>query len=308
MPRRLPLFSTAARGTEELLAEELAELGAVRVRADRGGVRFLANLNEALRIALWSRIAMRLLWPLAETEAHGARGPLRRCPRVPWEEHLDPGRDLRGRGHAARFGAHPLGLRGPQDQGRPRGSAPRAPGRAAGRRHPTAGRARRRAPRGHPSVAVARRRRRAAQPARLPRAAHRGASQGDARRRHPPRSPLHRRRAAGGPDVRLGHVRHRGRAHRGAARSRTSIDASASSAGRRSGAEARAILDRLRGRGARERAACALPHPRLRPEPRGGGGRPGQRPCRTAGAGGHRGRGGRHPSAPARETWTTACW
>ena len=43
----LPLFATAARGTEELLAEELAELGAVRVRADRGGVRFLARMEGA---------------------------------------------------------------------------------------------------------------------------------------------------------------------------------------------------------------------------------------------------------------------
>ena len=42
------------------------------VRADRGGVRFLANLHEALRIAVWSRIAMRLLWPLLEAEVHGA--------------------------------------------------------------------------------------------------------------------------------------------------------------------------------------------------------------------------------------------
>ncbi len=91
MPRRLPLFATAARGTEELLAEELAELGAVRVRADRGGVRFLANLHEALRIALWSRIAMRLLWPLAEAEAQGAEGLYDAARAVPWEEHVDPG-------------------------------------------------------------------------------------------------------------------------------------------------------------------------------------------------------------------------
>ena len=74
MPRRVPLFVTAARGTEDLLADELTELGAARVRADRGGVRFQANLNEALRIALWSRIGMRLLWPLAEVEVHGAEG------------------------------------------------------------------------------------------------------------------------------------------------------------------------------------------------------------------------------------------
>ncbi len=90
MPRRLPLFATAARGTEDLLVEELTELGAARVRADRGGVRFLANLHEALRIALWSRIAMRLLWPLAEAEAHGAQGLYDAAHEVPWEEHLDP--------------------------------------------------------------------------------------------------------------------------------------------------------------------------------------------------------------------------
>jgi putative N6-adenine-specific DNA methylase len=88
MPPRLPLFATAARGTEDLLADELRELGAVRVRLDRGGVRFAANLNEALRICLWSRIAMRLLWPLAEAEARGADGLYTAARAIPWEEHL----------------------------------------------------------------------------------------------------------------------------------------------------------------------------------------------------------------------------
>ena len=88
MARRLPLFATAARGTEALLGDELTELGAARVRLDRGGVRFLANLDEALRIALWSRIAMRLLWPLAEGEARGADGLYALAHQVPWEEHL----------------------------------------------------------------------------------------------------------------------------------------------------------------------------------------------------------------------------
>jgi putative N6-adenine-specific DNA methylase len=91
MARRLPLFATAARGTEGFLGDELTELGAARVRLDRGGVRFLANLDEALRIALWSRIAMRLLWPLTEGEAPGAEGLYGLAHDVPWEEHL--GRD-----------------------------------------------------------------------------------------------------------------------------------------------------------------------------------------------------------------------
>ncbi|MHB8875337.1 MAG: THUMP domain-containing class I SAM-dependent RNA methyltransferase [Myxococcaceae bacterium] len=88
MPERLPLFATAARGTEDLLAAELTALGAVKVRQDRGGVRFSANLVEALRVCLWTRIAMRVLYPLAEYEAHGADGLYEACSDVPWEEHL----------------------------------------------------------------------------------------------------------------------------------------------------------------------------------------------------------------------------
>jgi len=41
MPRRLSLFATTTRGTEDLLAAELSDLGAVKIRQDRGGVRFL---------------------------------------------------------------------------------------------------------------------------------------------------------------------------------------------------------------------------------------------------------------------------
>jgi putative N6-adenine-specific DNA methylase len=90
MPERLPLFATAARGTEDLLAQELEELGGKRVRQDRGGVRFLANLHEALRICLWSRIAMRVLYPLATAEAQGADGLYAATHAVAWEEHLTP--------------------------------------------------------------------------------------------------------------------------------------------------------------------------------------------------------------------------
>ncbi|KFE67705.1 THUMP domain-containing class I SAM-dependent RNA methyltransferase [Hyalangium minutum] len=88
MAERLALFATTARGTEDLLAEELRELGARRIRQDRGGVRFLASLDEALRVCLWSRIAMRVLYPLGEFEAHGAEGLYEAAASVPWEEHL----------------------------------------------------------------------------------------------------------------------------------------------------------------------------------------------------------------------------
>ncbi|MDY7229222.1 THUMP domain-containing class I SAM-dependent RNA methyltransferase [Hyalangium rubrum] len=90
MAERIALFATTARGTEDLLAEELRDLGARRIRQDRGGVRFMASLDEALRVCLWSRIAMRVLYPLGEFEAHGADGLYEAAASVPWEEHLTP--------------------------------------------------------------------------------------------------------------------------------------------------------------------------------------------------------------------------
>ncbi len=88
MAERLPLFATASRGTEELLSAELQELGAVKIRQDRGGVRFHANLHEALQVALWTRIAMRILYPLGEFEAQGQQGLYDAALQVPWEEYL----------------------------------------------------------------------------------------------------------------------------------------------------------------------------------------------------------------------------
>lgn len=90
MPERLPLFATASRGTEELLAAELVSLGAVKVRQDRGGVRFHANLDEALRIVLWTRLAMRVLYPLGDWDAPGADGLYEAASKVRWDEHISP--------------------------------------------------------------------------------------------------------------------------------------------------------------------------------------------------------------------------
>lgn len=90
MPERLALFATTPLGTEDLLAAELSELGAAKVRQDRGGVRFHANLRETLRIALWTRIAMRVLYPLGDLQARGAEGLYRAASQVEWEKYLTP--------------------------------------------------------------------------------------------------------------------------------------------------------------------------------------------------------------------------
>jgi 23S rRNA G2445 N2-methylase RlmL len=66
-PRPAParFFATAAKGTERLLAEELAELGLPGVSADPGGVYFGSSVEDAYKACLWSRIALRVVEPLA---------------------------------------------------------------------------------------------------------------------------------------------------------------------------------------------------------------------------------------------------
>lgn len=85
---RIPIFATAARGTEALLASELEALGARRLRQDRGGVRFMADLDELLRVCVHSRVAMRVLYPLGSYEAEGAEGLYEAARSVAWEEWL----------------------------------------------------------------------------------------------------------------------------------------------------------------------------------------------------------------------------
>src|SRR5690606_1092514 len=52
--------------------------------------RLLANVDEALYLSLWTRIAMRILLPLGEFEAKGADGLYEAAGSVAWEDHLAP--------------------------------------------------------------------------------------------------------------------------------------------------------------------------------------------------------------------------
>lgn len=90
MAVRLPLFATCTRGTEPYLATELEALGCKRIRQDRGGVRFMAALDEILRVCLHSRIAMRVLYPMGEFEAPGAEGLYEAARQVAWEDWISP--------------------------------------------------------------------------------------------------------------------------------------------------------------------------------------------------------------------------
>ena len=59
-------FATAPRGLEPLLAGELSGLGAKSVAAVPGGVAFSGDWQTCYRANLWSRLASRILWRVAE--------------------------------------------------------------------------------------------------------------------------------------------------------------------------------------------------------------------------------------------------
>jgi 23S rRNA G2445 N2-methylase RlmL len=87
-------FATAAKGTEPLLRDELNELGVPRVRADRGGVHFGAELRDAYRACLWSRIAQRVLEPLSEFECPDEDALYDGVKAIDWQRVLDAERTL----------------------------------------------------------------------------------------------------------------------------------------------------------------------------------------------------------------------
>lgn len=65
----MEFFATAAKGTEGALRDELREIRVPGVRADRGGVHFGGSWEDAWRVCLHSRIAVRVLVELARFDA-----------------------------------------------------------------------------------------------------------------------------------------------------------------------------------------------------------------------------------------------
>jgi putative N6-adenine-specific DNA methylase len=83
-------FATAAKGTEPALRDELRELRLGRVRADRGGVHFEGELDDAARACLWSRTAVRVLLEMARFEAGSEAGLYEGARAIDWSAWLTP--------------------------------------------------------------------------------------------------------------------------------------------------------------------------------------------------------------------------
>lgn len=83
-------FATAPRGLEELLAAELSSLGLDSVRVRRGGVEFGGDLAAGYRACLWSRLANRILLPIARFSAEDEQALYEGVLNIDWSAHLGP--------------------------------------------------------------------------------------------------------------------------------------------------------------------------------------------------------------------------
>jgi len=90
----MKFFATAAKGTEPALRDELRELRFPSVRADRGGVHFEGDVREGYRACLWSRIALRVMTPLAAFDAASEQALYEGVRAVDLEHVLSPRQTL----------------------------------------------------------------------------------------------------------------------------------------------------------------------------------------------------------------------
>jgi 23S rRNA (guanine2445-N2)-methyltransferase / 23S rRNA (guanine2069-N7)-methyltransferase len=87
-------FASCAKSLEYLLVDELQALGCTRATATVAGVNAEGVLGDAQRAVLWSRLASRVLWPLAEFECGDEHALYAGVAALPWQDHLAPGHTL----------------------------------------------------------------------------------------------------------------------------------------------------------------------------------------------------------------------
>ncbi|MDO7876742.1 THUMP domain-containing protein [Hymenobacter sp. ASUV-10] len=85
------LTATTQFGLEELLADELYDLGADITHVGSRAVEFIGDQQLMYRTVLWSRLAMRLLRPFAAFYAPDEKALYREVGRIDWQDYLGPG-------------------------------------------------------------------------------------------------------------------------------------------------------------------------------------------------------------------------
>jgi 23S rRNA (guanine2445-N2)-methyltransferase / 23S rRNA (guanine2069-N7)-methyltransferase len=84
----LKFFISCAKGLEYLLADEMLALGMAKATATIAGVNAEGEPVDAQRAVLWSRLASRVLWPIAEFDCPDEQALYDGVAAVPWTQHL----------------------------------------------------------------------------------------------------------------------------------------------------------------------------------------------------------------------------
>jgi 23S rRNA (guanine2445-N2)-methyltransferase / 23S rRNA (guanine2069-N7)-methyltransferase len=87
-------FATTAKGLEAVLAGELRAFAVTDVELQRAGVAFRGPLESGYRACLWSRVASRVLLPLASFPAETPAALYAGVRTIRWSEHIGRGRTL----------------------------------------------------------------------------------------------------------------------------------------------------------------------------------------------------------------------
>jgi 23S rRNA (guanine2445-N2)-methyltransferase / 23S rRNA (guanine2069-N7)-methyltransferase len=82
-------FATCPKGLEYLLVDELKVIGASNVHEALAGAHFSGELEIGYRACLWSRLARRVLMPLAEFDAPDGDALYAGARAIDWRAHLD---------------------------------------------------------------------------------------------------------------------------------------------------------------------------------------------------------------------------
>jgi putative N6-adenine-specific DNA methylase len=88
-------FATSPRGLESLLKKELASLEAGNIQCVAGGVAFSGDWQTCYRANLWSRIASRVLWRIAEFDYRNEGDVYAAAKAIDWPEFFAVERKIR---------------------------------------------------------------------------------------------------------------------------------------------------------------------------------------------------------------------
>ena len=84
----MKFFVSCGKGLEYLLVDELLALGVAKATATVSGANVEGELVDAQRAVLWSRLASRVLWPLAEFDCPDELALYDGVAAIAWQEHL----------------------------------------------------------------------------------------------------------------------------------------------------------------------------------------------------------------------------